>query len=355
MLQSTTQVNIDGGDPTAPATPGDVLNLDLTGEPGPIIIDTVSGRIITGNGQASFSATNIETFNVTHDYGDVELEDGDLFVGGTDANDRIILSGSSEVDVRIGSIYSRDSAPTGRVVVLGGGGDDQIIANGRWTRDVYFDGGDGNDYLVAGGGDDELYGGAGNDRLYGGDGNDLIFGGAGNDTIDTGNGTRDEAHGEDGNDTILGGDGDDLLTGGAGNDSINGRYGNDLIFGGTGNDSLQGYHGDDIVVGGDGDDIVQGGDGDDIVVGGNSRDTVRGNGGNDVVAGGTSSVDAVKGPISPATRTALENALAAWIANGMAADLSFFSFADDGVEDQLYGDAGDDWFFSASPDRIRSV
>ncbi len=127
-----------------------------------------------------------------------------------------------------------------------------------------------------------------------------------------------------------------------------------MIFGGSGNDNLQGYYGDDIVVGGEGDDYVQGGEGDDIVVGGAGRDFVRGNGGNDVVVGGTSSVDGVAGPIDAATRTALEQALAAWIANGMGANLSFFSFADDGEVDQLYGDAGNDWFFSGAGDRLRS-
>lgn len=66
-------------------------------------------------------------------------------------------------------------------------------------------------------------------------GNDTITSGAGNDTI----------NGGDGNDTIDAGGGDDIIDGGNGDDRIDGGGGNDIITGGSGNDNMTGGDGYD--------------------------------------------------------------------------------------------------------------
>ncbi len=101
-------------------------------------------------------------------------------------------------------------------------------------------GGDGDNKIIANGGDDVLIGGAGKDDLRGNAGNDSIFGGNGND------------------DNLNGGHGDDRIFGGQGNDRLEGESGYDFLAGGTGDDTLVG--GDDsdtyFFTWGDGDDRI---------------------------------------------------------------------------------------------------
>ena len=75
-------------------------------------------------------------------------------------------------------------------------------------------------------------------RIDGYAGNDTITSGAGDDTI----------NGGDGNDTIDAGDGDDMIDGGSGDDRIDGGEGNDTLIGGSGNDTMTGGDGDDVFV-----------------------------------------------------------------------------------------------------------
>jgi hypothetical protein len=63
--------------------------------------------------------------------------------------------------------YNSTITPT----VLGGGGDDTLIASAA-THRVMLDGGDGDDILTGGSGDDTLIDGPGSDQLSGGPGND---------------------------------------------------------------------------------------------------------------------------------------------------------------------------------------
>lgn len=161
--------------------------------------------------------------------------------------------------------------------ILGGlGGDDTIYGMGG--GDVLY-GGDGNDLIEGGAGNDVLPDEAGIDSLYGGDGDDAVLyhvgdantfdGGAGNDhlvaqqafyfIVDTWEGDVDdgqlsqitgfetyEVYGTTGNDVIATGDGNDLLNGFEGNDTLSGRGGNDTLVAGLGE-----------FYGGDGDDLVQ--------------------------------------------------------------------------------------------------
>lgn len=71
-------------------------------------------------------------------------------------------------------------------VIVSGGGDDLITVNG--DRNTTLEGAAGNDTLVTSGGNDSITGGEGNDSISSGAGNDTIVSGIGNDTIDAGEG-----------------------------------------------------------------------------------------------------------------------------------------------------------------------
>ncbi|MFO0878364.1 MAG: tandem-95 repeat protein [Gemmataceae bacterium] len=132
----------------------------------------------------------------------------DLHVAGSVGNDIIVLRPASlpgEVEVFIKGVSLGEFAPTGRVVVDGQDGNDQITVQDsgvgptlvRFPTAVVLRGGAGNDILNVTGSlrDNVLVGGPGDDILTGGDGRDVLVGGAGTDTL-------------------TGGPGEDLLVGG---------------------------------------------------------------------------------------------------------------------------------------------
>jgi len=164
--------------------------------------------------------------------------------------------------------------------ILGAGGDDTIQSFGDFalSRDL-LDGGAGDDSIVAYGGSHTLVGGAGADTLRGGTGLDILVGGSGADlmsggaqvdtvtyagssagvTVDLalGLGSGGDAAGDtlaadienlvgtDDADRLAGGAGDNRLQGGAGNDTLLGDAGDDWLDGGTAADSMRGGVGDD--------------------------------------------------------------------------------------------------------------
>lgn len=173
---------------------------------------------------------------------------------------------------------------TGRIVLYGGPGDDELT------------GGPGDDDLRGYGGGDNLDGAAGNDRLagmagvddlYGGPGDDTGYGGPGDDYLTAGGG-NDRFYGGPGDDRLYGGPGDDRLAGGPGPDEIYGdegelygEGGSDELYGGPGGDYIMGEGGDDRLYGGPGDDVLGGYDGDDLLSGGPGDDRLSGGGGAD--------------------------------------------------------------------------
>lgn len=164
-----------------------------------------------------------------------------LKVSGNDGNDRITLTGTNMLDFWTG-LYINGNAGNDRITVTkydgnfcayGDDGNDIIDASKAFARFAisgrasyhYFEGGAGNDRLIAStngdtmlgnSGDDVLIGGVGNDYLNGGSGRNVLYGGAGNDTfINVSlNSARPDpiSYGDvGGHDRILGGDGDDLM------------------------------------------------------------------------------------------------------------------------------------------------
>jgi hypothetical protein len=120
-----------------------------------------------------------------------------LIVKGTSYDDdiRVASEGHSQVKVTIGNKSLGVFAPTGRIVILGGNGNDEIDADGNFAVPV------------------EIHGGAGNDDLRGPSSPAILVGGSGNDVL-------------------IGGSGRDLLIGGTGTDKLSGKSGDDLLIGG---------------------------------------------------------------------------------------------------------------------------
>jgi titin len=109
-----------------------------------------------------------------------------LAIGGTTANDVIVVEpygGAGQVRVKINGVFQGVYAPTGRIVVYGQSGNDDLQIAGSITRESWLYGGEGDDRLKGGGGHSVLLGNEGNDLLAGGSGNDVLIGGEGEDRL----------------------------------------------------------------------------------------------------------------------------------------------------------------------------
>jgi PKD domain-containing protein/hemolysin type calcium-binding protein len=119
-----------------------------------------------------------------------------LVVGGSTDSDVIQLhQASGQIEVTIGGISQGAFAPTGRILIYGQAGNDDIKLSGSISNDAWMYGGAGNDVLMGGAGNNVVFGEAGDDTLYGNFGRNLLIGGAGADRL-------------------LGRPGDDILVGG---------------------------------------------------------------------------------------------------------------------------------------------
>src|SRR5262249_25233769 len=128
------------------------------------------------------------------------LQGGDLFVGGTTADDHIVIQptdADGTVDVILNGQDLGTFAVTGKIVVYGQAGNDLIevvpftTAEGgtvSLAQPVVLFGGDGDDTLDARGAAAAaiLSGGAGNDILWGGSGRNVLLGGTGSDVLNGG-------------------------------------------------------------------------------------------------------------------------------------------------------------------------
>ncbi|MGM9487718.1 calcium-binding protein [Ideonella sp. YS5] len=181
---------------------------------------------------------------------------------------------------RIDGAAGNDTLDGGRIVspgeadtLVGGLGDDLLLAGRLYYSSDLLQGGAGNDTLVAKLGSCSLYGGDGNDLLDGGlggyhQGNGYLYGGAGHDTLKGGV----SMDGGDGNDLLQSTVSAVQLDGGAGDDTISGSggagYNNLTVHAGLGNDSVDVYSGNNslFLYGGDGDDTLTGGASINVVI-----------------------------------------------------------------------------------------
>jgi hypothetical protein len=109
-----------------------------------------------------------------------------LLITGTDASDQIAVEPgltASTLKVTLNGAMSVAPLPTGRIIVIGGEGDDDIQIAGTVGSPVWLYGDAGNDRLNAGNSGSLLIGGNGNDELLGGAGRDVMIGGNGADKL----------------------------------------------------------------------------------------------------------------------------------------------------------------------------
>ncbi|OHB74745.1 MAG: hypothetical protein A2W31_18145 [Planctomycetes bacterium RBG_16_64_10] len=121
-----------------------------------------------------------------------------LLITGTSGNDTIVVepgATTSTLKVTFNGVATTQPKPSGRIIVTGGDGDDNIQIAGAISNMVW------------------LYGDAGNDRLNAGNGGSLLIGGDGNDQL-LGGGDRDVMIGGNGADSLVGNSNDDILVAG---------------------------------------------------------------------------------------------------------------------------------------------
>jgi Ca2+-binding RTX toxin-like protein len=218
---------------------------------------------------------------------------------GTDANDSIALSALDAAWLRLvrgpeADLIAND--PADRVEILGGLGNDSIVADPNVSLALVLDGGPGRDTLTGGSGPDTLRGGDGDDVLDGGLGNDQIDGGLGNDRwLFQGTSAADlidaDAQASPARLLVrrLDPAGTPLETDaatGVERVEISGRAGNDRIDAsaltaaersslGLASLTLFGNAGDDVLIGSGGADVLDGGAGNDQLDGRGGADTFR--------------------------------------------------------------------------------
>ncbi|MBX3415655.1 MAG: S8 family serine peptidase [Pirellulales bacterium] len=219
-------------------------------------------------------------------------------------------------------------------------------------------GNDAQNLIIAGDGDDTITAGDGDDVIFAGDGHDLVDAGAGNDLV-YGDGL--EGDGAEGDDTLIGGAGNDTLYGNLGNDSLDGGANDDLLFGDGGEGTENPLDGDDTLIAGSGNDVLVGRGGNDLLLGISGSNLMIGGSGADTIVGGTGTDLQIAGYTDhDGDDLALLAILAEWssgnsyatrlsnLENGGGLNGSYVldsdTVFDDGDEDELTGDTGQDWF-----------
>lgn len=293
----------------------------------------------------------------------VEMRGEDLVVGGSSRHEAFLFTrhGSDQIDVFINGKHWGPYSVTGRLIALGRGGNDSIVAAHDVELPVVFYGDEGHDVLIGAKGRDVLVGGPGNDALHGNDGSDYLDGGDGRDGL-FGYRGNDWLRGGAGNDVLYAHQGNDLLEGGSGKDILHSHSGDDILRGGDGNDTILGFSGNDILLGGDGDDSLMGHEGRDLLVGGSGAEQLFGHGDDDVLIGGTTAYDgdndalrAILGEWTSGSSfsTRVGNLVAgSGGAVGFPLQYSGTTVFDDGVKDEVFGGIGSDWSLIGPTDRV---
>ncbi len=346
-----TVVNISAGNPVSPAI-GDLLTLNLAGVTPPLIVNATTNGNLSVAGRAPVAWQSIEDIDIAG-IPDVPLINiGDVFALGSAANEPIMLTrgpGPNDIKVRIGGYLSPPLQPTGKVVVHGGDGVDNINAS-NLTLPVELYGQGGDDYISGAVANDLLVGGVGNDRINGAAGDNIIWGdnigeqdlvSGGNDQLSA-LGGNDVFYGGGGNDLVSAGGGNDYAYGGEGSDSLQGADGDDRLYGGNGVDQLAGGTGNDLLSGGDNNDMLIGDSGNDVLFGGGGADTINGNDGNDLMVAG-SVANELSSTMNDANDLALIALLSTW--GGSGSNRAGLGAITQGADvDTLSGGTGNDDF-----------
>jgi 6-phosphogluconolactonase (cycloisomerase 2 family)/Ca2+-binding RTX toxin-like protein len=303
--------------------------------------------VIAGNGNHSIDVGNGGSV--------ITVGNGNHWISAGTGNDVVTAgNGNQSIDVKDGD----DIVVVGHgnsYVNLGAGNDSATLGNGNASIDA----GEGDDYVIVGNGNTYVNAGAGNDQIRLAAGNMTVDAGDGNDTIVTGKGNSYVTGGRgndviqlgDGNQNVDAGEGDDIVSTGSGNNYITAGAGNDYVIGGAGNDQIDGGDGNDVLLGGAGKDTITGGKGHDLLIGGTGADRLEGGDGNDILVDGDA--------IAALSGDSLAMILFDWVANNGTNSASLYVrlavTKDAASRDELYGNAGADWFWFDNPSDVKDA
>ena len=183
----THEVQWDFGD-------GSVLSFRPSTDPGALTPTHVFTAVGTYTVRLTVRDDDGATVTVTHTIGITAVglqEDSQqpgktaLVIGGTSGDDTIIIHPASDdlLEVLINGVSAGAFAPTGRLIVYGQAGNDDLQVAGSVAQPAWLYGDDGNDRLKGGAGANVLLGGAGDDDINGGKGRNLLIGGTGADRV----------------------------------------------------------------------------------------------------------------------------------------------------------------------------
>jgi Ca2+-binding RTX toxin-like protein len=133
---------------------------------------------------------------------------------------------------------------------------------------------------------------------------------------------------------VTGGAGNDLLRGNGLDNVLVGGGGNDLLLGGAGDDSLDGGSGRDVLIGGVGSDRLEGGQDDDLLIAGSTSYNAD-----------DAALLAILAEWARADRTYDERT------RNLRSSLNATTVTHDGIPDEVFGQAGLDWFWVDGLDR----
>lgn len=165
----TYKYNATAGTPgtVASATNNDVALIDISP---PVLPDPGSSQLIPDPVGSGISLAIVGASG----NGSVDVK-----LKGTDVEVTIDAPGGAKVTEN----YSLSDI-TGRIIVFGSSGNDDIKIDNKLTTEVWVFAGEGNDKVKAGGGSALLLGGGGDDHLQGGKQRDLLIGGEGKDKLE---------------------------------------------------------------------------------------------------------------------------------------------------------------------------
>ncbi len=162
-----------------------VVDLSQTIANGTVISNTVT---VTSDLPDSTSTNNSATATTTAKLSGIMLSPDSLdptkmqlTVGGTAGVDSITFlpAAGGKISVNMNGHMNGPYAVNGRLVALGGAGNDLITVNSAITLPAYLYAGAGNNQLTGGGGNNVLVGGAGTNVLIGGPGHNVLIAGTG--------------------------------------------------------------------------------------------------------------------------------------------------------------------------------
>ncbi|MFN7805549.1 MAG: M10 family metallopeptidase C-terminal domain-containing protein, partial [Planctomycetaceae bacterium] len=232
---------------------------------------TITVTVTDDDGAWTSQTKNVSIAAANLQVSELDPTKTDLFVGGTTVNDIIALALSgSNTTVTINAVSAGSFAPTGRIVIFGQAGNDNVTVASTITRTAWLYGDEGHDTLTGGGGNDVITGGAGTDAHVGGAGNDTylfdadtalgidtVSDSAGIDTLDfsgtTGQAialnlalTTAQVVNANLTLTLTSASAIENVTGGSLNDTLTGNTLANTFIGGPGNDTLTGAAGNDV-------------------------------------------------------------------------------------------------------------